>query len=361
MSKKVYLHIGHYKTGTSAIQAYLHKNAAELRRLGFLYPSKVRRKGNPTNHGHLSLPLARDHGFTPPSWYTESSSTDESFSALDSELASADENNAIISSEEFVQLALCADRDAALEDIKKRFGAYEVKVLLYVREPFSLLKSWYNQVNKAPTSTRTFPTFFMNVHNSFLSQEEIWKFYAEAFGADNVLIKTYGSVGATHIQGFLDTLNCPLQVLEGQGLVNQGQPSEFLEIERLTKRRTFTYEQATISDIKSIDAFCSKVEEISSAYSRLTRKCEVPVPSHLTPTKIINHYASLLQSASKFIKINQDEAFYLRDMAIRAELKNLPLASALMDAARVIRPGGPMILQKCSEYRARLDSEANIN
>lgn len=354
-SQQIFLHIGHYKTGSSAIQDFLHDHATDLRAHGFLYPACGRPRSNPTNHGHLSLTLARDHGFAPPPWYGgKGRTTDAAYAELEDTLDRAPERNIILSSEEFVQLALRDDPDAAVADLKARLGPRKVTVLLYVREPLALLKSWFNEVNKGPKATRSFPVFFANMNEVFLSQHGIWTTYARHFGRENIRLLTYKQVGAGHLAEFLSAIGCPLTPPDTARLVQQAQALDKLETVRLAKIPPENLGDFTLSRFGGPEKLRNTARRISEDYNRLAAYADEPQPSLLTAEAVIDHYADLLRPLQNSGKLNQKEAENLRDLAIRAETVDLGLARALMEAAQVIRPDGPFINRKLADYRNRL-------
>lgn len=352
----LYLHIGHYKTGTSALQDYLSRHARQLKAKGYLYPAAARPKNNPTNHGHVSLTLAREHGFVPPPWYSETITVDEAFRAFHQEAQKHPDHAVILSSEEFVQLALRDDPAAALADLKARLSGYRVRVVFYIREPFSLLKSWYNQVNKGVYGTRNFPTFFMNLKPDFLSQEVVWQAYADAFGAENVLLRSYKDVGAAHVAGFLKTIGCDHAPEKELPLVNEAQSLEMLEITRLAKERRHSFDEAVVSDIRDVRRFLRRATRISEAYDRLAAKSDVAIPSRLGAVEIIAHYTELLRPMAQHMPLSQAEAVNMRDLALKAERQDMALAAALMEVAHLIRPNGQFITEKLTQYKAALDA-----
>ena len=353
-AKQIFLHIGHYKTGTSAIQDFLSGNAHRLREYGFLYPACARPRNNPTNHGHLSLSLARAHGFRPPPWYREEMSPDAAFADLDETLAGAPEDRVILSSEEFVQLAMRKDPDAAVQDLKDRLAAHRVTVVFFIREPLSLLKSWFNEVNKGPVPTKTFPVFFMNLNEVFLSQQRIWAVYARHFGAENVRLVTYKNVGSAHLAEFLSVVGCAMPPPEQTDLVQQAQPEETLELTRLSKERPGTLDDHTVTAIGDVARFHRRAARIGAAYDQVAQHADEPRPSQLTAEAVIDHYARLLRPLQQTETLNQKEAENLRDLALKAEDVDIGLARALMQAAQVIRPEGKLINRKVAEYLDKL-------
>lgn len=358
--KKLFLHIGHYKTGSSAIQDYLSAHTDALGACNYLYPKSVRPKAGHTNHGHLSLSLGRAYGFNPPPWYREDVAADDAFQALTAEIEKSAQQNVIVSSEEFVQLALVRDPETAIADLKQRLSDYDVYIILYIREPFSLLKSWFNEVNKGPFGTRNFPTFFVNLNLHFLSQEKIFQEYRKVFGSKKMVLLSYKSTGADHIREFLLKTGCDHDPAPGLDPVNQGQSLDTLEIARLSKDRRHTYQEATVTNIGGLDRFTEKVRRINIAYDRLAGKSDKPHTSDLSAETILHHYAALLTPARAVTPLNQMEAINMRDLAIEAEnVGNLPLASAFMSVAQIIRPNGKLINDKMAQYHHALDGAIN--
>ena len=363
--KKMFLHIGTYKTGSTAIQEYLHTHQSELLTDGFLYPTSARPQNNRNNHGRLSLSIAHEHGFNPPAWYTETLTADEAFGPLLDEIAKTDIENIIVSSEEFVQLALRTNSTAAIEDLKSRLEDFDVTVLLYIREPFSLLKSWFNEVNKGPVGSRNFPTFFMNLKPGFLAQQKIYKEYAKVFGPEHLKVISYKKQGSDHIQEFLKVIGCrmdpPTSVVETQ----KAQSLDKLEIARLAKDRQHSFDEATISDIGSLADLKAKIAKINSEYEKISRLSDKQIESNLSGAAIMKHYAAMLLPARAFGPLNRKEADNLRDLAFSIEDTDPELSIALLEAAQVIKPNGGMIVKRlkrlndCQDKTNNSDAEHN--
>ncbi|MCA2011154.1 hypothetical protein LCM17_06650 [Cereibacter sphaeroides] len=350
MKKTLFLHVGHYKTGSSALQQYCSQNAAALAEAGLLYPATARPVRNRTNHGHLSLSIARDHGFIPPPWYGEDIATDEAYENLYAEVDAAPQTRVLVSSEEFVQLALRKDADAALADLARRLDRYDVKIVLYVREPMSLLKSWFNQVNKGPAPTRSFPSFASAVNPMFLAQSGIWQNYASAFGKDNMITIAYGNGVQSHVAGFLAAAGVhDLPVPETSELVNEAQPLSALEARRIAKAGE-NRDRLTFSDIKDITRYRMRVKKLSDSFDKVMKQIGLPLRSNLSAINIFSHYASLLESLPANTPRNQQEADNLRDMALKIEATDMALAYELMRCAHSIRPSGAFINRKLAEY-----------
>ena len=355
--KVLYVHIGHYKTGSSAIQDYCSAHAAELGQHGYLYPATARPRGNPTNHGHLSLSVARKHGFVPPPWYGENVGADEAWAVLAAEIDASPHRKVILSSEEFVQLALRKDHAAAIGELAQRLAPYDTRILFYMREPLSLLKSWYNEVNKGPSATRNFPTFFTALNVDFLAQGAIWSRFAEAFGRENMITRAYGDIGQAHIAGFMQAIGCGHDPAEKRNLVNTAQPLDALEKRRLAKS-ALPFEAASFSHINDIKAFRNRALRISREYDAIACATDLPNRSALTAAAVIAHYAALLSPNLPEGRINQKEVDNLRDMAFAIEEIDLPLARELMEVAHMLRPHGQLISTRLEAYRSRLEASS---
>ncbi|PIE07885.1 MAG: hypothetical protein CSA74_05100 [Rhodobacterales bacterium] len=356
--KTIYLHIGHYKTGTSALQAYLGKHTDALRAHGYLYPASARPVDNSTTHGHLPLTIARDHGFETPPWYTEDVPTAEVFDAFRDEIKRAPEPNIIVSSEEFIQLAMLEKAEAVLADLKARLAGFDVKVVFYIREPFSLLKSWFNEVNKGPWGSQNFPTFFAIHHEDFLSQEPIWRRYADVFGEENVIVLTYKKLGSEHIAEFLGAIGCG-HVPEGEfGLIHTAQPIQTLELCRLAKDRHHSYEQATVTDFEDVDVLISKVDRISGPYNALASRADEPRMSELTPLAVIEYHHDLQVALAESLDPNPAEGPRMYELALQVEDRDFPLAMAMLRVAHTTDPGNEQIREKLEACKATLAEEA---
>ncbi|MCJ8138311.1 hypothetical protein [Falsirhodobacter halotolerans] len=356
--KTIYLHIGHYKTGSSAIQAYLSRHADDLRAVGYLYPGICRPRNNPTNHGQLALTLARDHGFYPPPWYRDEISTDAAFASLDAALRDVPEPNVILSSEEFAQLALRADSAAAMDDLTRRLAGHDVRVIFYLREPLSLLKSWFNEVNKGVV-TRTFPAFFAGLNGGFISQRPIIEAFQRAFGPDKVTVLAYRHTGAEHVAGFLRAVGCAHPPGDdAASMVNPAQTLADLETTRIGKASD-NYDRATLSGIEDIARYIHRTNEIRANYDKVTHLADAAIPGKLTAQAVFSHYRTLLTAAGDAIPLNPAEGDQMRNLALAMEGKDLTLAKVLMDIAALIRPEAPFIRAKVAEYGERLpDAQA---
>ncbi len=310
--KTLYLHIGHYKTGTSAFQSYCADNAAGLARRGLLYPKAGRGVSAPTSHAGLAIPLAAEHGFHPPRWFGTGVSTDEAFGALHAELGSTRQRKALISSEEVVQLALCEDPDSALAALRRRLEPYSVKVIFTVREPLALLTSWYAQVSRGATPRGTFLDFAATMNPDFLSQDPIRARFARTFGAGHVRLLRYAGQGPWLKRRMLwSTRTVPFSRAHPP-IANVTPGLDTLEVERLGKlppdTAAFTVTRATLETLQT------QIDRINAGYAELSRHLTTD-PSALSLVALARHYHELIAPAADRMPVDPGEAAAMRDLA----------------------------------------------
>lgn len=131
--RKLYVHVGFHKTGTSSIQSFFHQHREHLRGYGFLYPLAGIVPAYPGHH-NLAWELARDRRFD---------SRRGTFSSLFSEVQAFD-GDVLISSEGFEGVLGYPHRWTALREYAKRCG-YVLRLLVFLREQASYLESLFLQ------------------------------------------------------------------------------------------------------------------------------------------------------------------------------------------------------------------------
>jgi hypothetical protein len=351
--KTLYLHIGHYKTGSSAIQKYCSDHARMLAAHGYHYPKKVRGGSHGTNHGALSLTLAARYGFGTPPWYKGSRDINAVYSKVLTEIHAAPQPNILISSEEFYQLALRKDPKAAITELRDRFAEFDTRIVLYIREPMALLKSWYNEVNKGPHGTHSFPVFFKQLNPEFLSQTEVYRRFADVFGPDRMILRSYRHTGMDHIRSFLDAIGFVGTPDEAEIATQQAQDLASLELNRLAKRSKAGDPKAALSRVGALQELAARVDRINAAFSPLPALSDAPLQSQLSLVNIYRHLHTLLEPLVAQGQADNEEATVLRNGAQSVEKSDPELALVMMRTAHMIRPKGQAILRKLREYEAR--------
>lgn len=171
--KKLYLHIGFGKTGTTSIQDGLYKNREILKEGGVLYPTSGLRG---TGHHNLAI-LGKDN---------LSQEVKERYDKLISEIECQNCNRIFISSEFFVWL-----KKDYIEFIKQKLSKYDVKLILYVRSQVDLLVSAFLQWQKVGDNYQgSIEKFFSINANGFDYMRRISPF-VEVFGEESIMARVY--------------------------------------------------------------------------------------------------------------------------------------------------------------------------
>lgn len=128
--RRLVLHVGQTKAGSTAIQNYLENQRSALANQGVLFPSVGFSRGNPFDQertsGHLSMVRSIAAGQT---------------SELERELSDVYAHTVLVSAEN-----LFLDRpDKELEALKNFFKFYDIEVVLVLRDPLRWVKSIYSE------------------------------------------------------------------------------------------------------------------------------------------------------------------------------------------------------------------------
>ncbi len=184
MIKKLFLHIGMHKTGTSSLQHFLDIYSDELLRQGFYVPVTG---GIKHRHHSFAFELKKEDNLEKtfkdnPIWEN-----------LKLEIKSTPADKIIMSSEEFSLIS-----PKAIQALKVFFKAYDVKIYIYIRRQSDMVESVYNQDIKDINSSEkksienwlqeqeAFLYFHLDYYQKILKWEEV-------FGIDNIVVRVYDS------------------------------------------------------------------------------------------------------------------------------------------------------------------------
>ena len=178
---KITLHIGSYKTGSTAIQQFLKRNRSSLLDAGWSYPHAACRNDN----AHHLLPFALQNG-------SRKNDFSEARELVNQVLAEARENgaeNIILSSEVFFSLQeLEIHRLAAILD------DFEVRVVCYLRRQDLFLHSFYMQcIKEANVRLSDSPMDYVgfNKITDIAKYDQILNWWAQAFGDGAMCVETF--------------------------------------------------------------------------------------------------------------------------------------------------------------------------
>lgn len=160
--RRVILHIGRHKTGTTAIQRFLRRNAELLAANGFCYPDYGIR-----GFGHHEIGASITREAVSRLKCNSGEVVRELRNGLDAALHEQN-STVIISSESF--------QNCAPAVVRKLFDGYDVEVVVYLREQVRYLLSAYAQKVQATDYAETLESFHQaNSHSTYEEFLESWE------------------------------------------------------------------------------------------------------------------------------------------------------------------------------------------
>lgn len=189
--KRIYLHIGHYKTGTTALQWFLAHNRRKLAAHSIDY---LEHRMNHNKHSVYAFSVLREagvknlmHGF-----HLKCSAATHWSGLFDAVRASA-APTCLISSEEFIRFGAHDGISDRLADVAALGEDIEIRVIVYLRPPDSHIRSWYNQLVKMGQPLPGFNTAVTEVmepiHYDYALALRPW---VDVFGPEAVIVRPYG-------------------------------------------------------------------------------------------------------------------------------------------------------------------------
>lgn len=188
---RLILHIGHYKTGTTALQLFLSENAALLNERGLVYSQTALTNAK---HSALAFSLLSEAGVT--TMLHKFDPTQEAqvlWNTLFDEARALPQGSALIaSSEEFMRLAMSPDAVEALRGYVANATDIDIQIIAYLRGPQSHLASWYNQLVKMGQVVGSFEsavrTAMEKIHLDYAFALAPW---IDIFGEQNVQVRGF--------------------------------------------------------------------------------------------------------------------------------------------------------------------------
>jgi hypothetical protein len=181
--RRLVLHVGSHKTGTSAIQRWLNDNRDRLRLQGWLYPAA----GQWPDHSHHAWPLALSDSIPNAGQRAQFS---ELVEAAESELLMTRAGNVVLSSELFEKYPLKGVDLSLLEDFAKRIDA-KVEIVVFFRRQDLLIESVFKQwVKDSDRRLSIAPVTFANNYRNRLNYAEIARVWRDLNWVDRVSVVT---------------------------------------------------------------------------------------------------------------------------------------------------------------------------
>ncbi len=185
VARRLVLHIGVQKTGTSAIQKWFHDNRRALLKRGYYYPET----GQWTDHSH--------HHWAMVLWDAIRSGDRQPMfglvDALKTECRTVEMNgwnSLILSSEIFEKLTVHPKGRVLLEDMFAALGA-EVEIVVFLRRQDLLIESWFKQwVRDVTRRLAMTPEAFIAAHAKFLDYAELLTQWRKLRGVSDIKVAT---------------------------------------------------------------------------------------------------------------------------------------------------------------------------
>jgi len=203
------------------------------------YLSTARPTNNPSNHGKLSLSLFSRFAGKIPEWYDDADDFAEVAASVRREIENSACSKIIVSSEEFYRYARLDEQSSstAISELRALFSGYEVRVIMHLRAPLDFMKSWYNQLNKAPVPRRRFTDVFYHLDDSMLIPQLTAEFWRKCFGPGCMIVRPYVQEKSGHLERFFKLIDVDLVEDDPlpQATVNEKRSESDLEFDRLRK------------------------------------------------------------------------------------------------------------------------------
>lgn len=189
--KTLNIHIGHYKTGTTALQIYMARNAGALRRRGLDYAPDFL---NHSKHSIFAFSLYRAAGVTSlMHGYAKPTAPEDIWAQLFEHVRKSRARNVLISSEEFMRLGLFPSAESRLARIvAEAREEMRFRIIAYLRPPGAHLASWFNQMVKMrqplPAFERAATEAIEAIHYDYDAAIRPW---SRLFGTDSVELHAY--------------------------------------------------------------------------------------------------------------------------------------------------------------------------
>lgn len=266
MPKTLIIHIGHYKTGTTALQVFFEENPHFLAKHGFQYPEA---RMHSSKHSDYAFSILRAAGVEKlMHGYFEPTTPQEMWGELYRHIEDHDYPYTLISSEELMRLGQFPKaREILREIMSSRPDWLKVKVIVYLRDPAAHLQSWYNQLIKMnfqmSDMDRALNGDIEDIHYDYQQAVGPW---IDILGAENVLIRPYlkdkENPAALH-QDFMAAFDVfvPGELVDGIFDLNPRLDDRVLDLVRLMQN--LDYPRTTI------DRICRQAQAYLNTQDRL--------------------------------------------------------------------------------------------
>lgn len=240
---RIFVHIGHYKCGTTALQRRLSSERKSLAAQGIVYPKLERMVDGARplpNHSALAFEILAQAGGHLPAWYRERRASMRNAPDLETlqdrlreqvEAAAEAGSDVILSSEELMRFGGADDPERLVETLVEPLGDADITAFAHLRRPDAHMPSFYNQlikmgavpVNLSQHLKRSIGT----VHIDYARALAPW---ATVLGATNIVVRRYEHRDGDITEDFLSAVGLtPTLAPDSERWDNERFPDLYLE------------------------------------------------------------------------------------------------------------------------------------
>ncbi|KPQ07502.1 MAG: Sulfotransferase domain [Rhodobacteraceae bacterium HLUCCA12] len=262
MTKTLYIHIGHFKTGTTALQVFFKHNAGRLAQQGLLYPEILQFNAK---HSALAYSIYRAAGVeTLLHGYDLPDPPEEMWEGFLDHVGNVPEPATLISSEEFMRMGAHPQAQDILRGIVANASGIDFRIIAYLRAPRDHLRSWYNQLIKMRLPIGDFDTTLRSgmesVHLDYGAAIAPW---VDIFGADRVILRPFHESlreGTALFDDFLSAIGHPMpdDAMTPASDPNPRLDDQIVEIIRLYRNAGFPKPMIRQSIERAMEYFASE-------------------------------------------------------------------------------------------------------
>ena len=244
MSKTLIIHIGHFKTGTTALQVFFREQTEFMAEVGIEYPLVW---ADHSKHSDYIFSILRAAGVSKLMHNYENPTPPQSmWNDLFERIKESPQDTILISSEEFMRIGQFPKAQDILRQIlDNRPPDLTVKAIVYLRDPRAHLQSWYNQLIKMNFQVAALDMAvngdIESIHYDYQRALAPW---VDILGGENVIIRPYlkdpANPAALH-QDFMGVLgvDLPDELLKTKGDPNPSLDNRVIELVRLMQNMDF--------------------------------------------------------------------------------------------------------------------------
>lgn len=244
MAKKLVLHVGTPKTGSSTIQGFMRTNRKQLAKHGICYPVRGFNKPSISNgrNGHpIFYKTLQEAGYNQEVSKASAKYAEEGYQFL-KEQAAGPCDTVVLSDESFWRLAACYPGSLeALKALGEQAGFQEFTIMVYLRRQDLFLESTWNQrVKNGSGYVTTYDEFRTGEFAAKVTDyNTVLKYFEYVFGRESIIARIYDRallVDGDSAADFMDVLG--LDVKEFKPLKREINDSikgnTWVELKRIT-------------------------------------------------------------------------------------------------------------------------------